>query len=274
MAQRSTIDRYECKYLIDETTAHAIARHISPICHLDENDQGRGGYLIHSLYFDTPKLDFFAANERNMQVRFKPRVRTYAGADHCPHVWLELKCKYGIKCQKSRVRIDAADWPHVLAGPRAQLPRELVEHDSFLHVVDRYGAVPMAHIRYRREAWASEIDRYVRITFDRELTVIAAEGSPVLREHDASFIAGATPIDDGAPFGASASPVVLEIKCETRVPQWLLSVIRRFELRQCGVSKYLLGMRALTTWESRASTSRIYARASAPAHADPATTVW
>jgi len=258
---RSDIVRFENKYMIDEATARAIAQRIRPVCRLDPfTPSGSDGYVIHSLYFDTPGLDFYWANVRGFNVRFKPRVRTYVCDPPCPFIWLELKLKIDSQTRKSRLRIDVDDWPYVLDASPLALAPEMSGCDAFLHVVRRYGAVPTMHVRYRREAYASEIDPYVRITFDRSITCTAAHGDPGLRAADPDFDHQALPIDDPVGMGAACSPalpiddpvgmtagcspVLLEIKCERAVPHWLLGLIRGFQLERRGVSKYLLATHA------------------------------
>ena len=246
MPERSEILRYENKYLISEDVARAIAEHIRPLCVLDPNaDPVSKGYVIHSLYFDTPQLDFYYANERKSLVRFKPRARTYASNPPCPYVWLELKCKVGPKCRKTRWRIDAAEWPQVLERSPHLLAPELFQNDAFMHIIGRYGATPMTHVRYHREAYASEIDHYVRITFDRCITAHPAHGSPHLGENDRQLLSQAVPIDDEVAFEADLSAVLLEIKCEEQAPLWIVDLVQRFGLALRGVSKYSLAVEAL-----------------------------
>jgi hypothetical protein len=240
--ERSDICRYENKYIIDEATALQIADYIQPICHLDEHTvPGSKGYIIHSLYFDTQSLAFYNANKTQLLTRFKPRVRTYATNPSCPYVWLEMKWKHGTKCHKVRQRIDADDWPHIMTVPRTLLDSDFYNVDGFMSVVESFGALPATHIRYHREAYVSEIDHYVRITFDRNITTAPANGSFELRENDPDLVGSCIPIDDPISFGTDFSPVILEIKCETSVPAWLMGLIRHFGLEQDGVSKYIMG---------------------------------
>jgi hypothetical protein len=81
----------------------------------------------------------------------------------------------------------------------------------------------------------SEIDDYVRITFDRQLSGKLAHGSPNLEMPDSEMES----FDAAENCGFAESPVILEVKCQLDVPTWVLGLIKRFHLNKRGFSKYI-----------------------------------
>ena len=82
-ATQLNFERLELKYLIDEVVADRIRRQISGVCSADRHSTpgrraGSNGYVINSLYLDSPGLAFHEAKERGDPERVKLRVRTYS----------------------------------------------------------------------------------------------------------------------------------------------------------------------------------------------------
>jgi len=236
------IRRYENKYIIDRSLCERIEDYISFFCVPDRYaDKKTGEYTIHSLYFDTPNLSFFEANMIKAPVRIKARAR-YFGGKPADYLWLEIKRKIKNVIVKERHRIDVAKWPEILnmvsPDSNATNVKGLIRNerslDSFLNIVDSFGAVPAAHVRYIRKAYVSQIDRYVRITFDRRLSGCLAYGNYDLNVSSDDLIS----IDDPGTCDFNNSAVVLEIKCEVVYPRWIEVLVQKFRLFQQGFSKY------------------------------------
>lgn len=232
----SRIRRYELKYTITEAMALAIRAYIQPIFSLDKHaDPAVSGYTVNNLYLDTPDLRFYRDVKFRRTTRFKPRVRYYG---HKPEVFamLELKYKQNSIIWKTRRRIPLDQWPGVLSSQASTRTEPVIKTrpDTFEDAVQIYGAEPVLHVRYFREPWVSEIDDYGRVTFDRKLSCRSAMGAYELESADREMIY----YDDPATTNHPDSPVILEIKTERFVPLWAIDIIRKFELRQRGFSKY------------------------------------
>ena len=86
-------------------------------------------------------------------------------------------------------------------------------------------------MQYRREAWAGAFDSRLRVTFDREICCARADGG----------------IDVPHPSlwkPVNAEGVVLELKLDYAFPDWLLGMIRTFDLSRRSFSKYVRSIRA------------------------------
>jgi hypothetical protein len=246
MAVQVEFERLELKYLLDEATAESVRRAILPFCVPDPHNGRFGrGYWISSLYFDSPRLACFRANERADGDRFKLRARIYElGGD----VHLEIKRKRGDVVRKSRVIVRDTDWvdaTHGFGRPRYEGPKQERTLESFAQLLAQYGAEPQVIIEYEREAYISPRGEYARVSFDRKISYFST------REH--SFVSGRAERRALSLGEASRSaPVVLELKCETQIPPFMVDVIRSHELHRVGLSKYTRVTRSVLV-EARAS---------------------
>jgi hypothetical protein len=232
-------ERLELKYLLDEGTAEKVRRAIVPFCAPDPHNGRMGrGYWISSLYFDSPRLAFFRANERADGDRFKLRARIYElGGD----VHLEIKRKRGDVVRKDRVIVAEPDWVDATRGfgrPRYDKPSQERVLASFAQLLTQYGAEPQVVVEYEREAYVSPRGEYARVSFDRRVAYFPT--------HDFCFRsdrARSRALSMGE--GQKSSMIVLELKCETQIPPFMVDVIRRYELHRIGLSKYSRATRDL-----------------------------
>ncbi|MBN2361641.1 MAG: polyphosphate polymerase domain-containing protein [Deltaproteobacteria bacterium] len=236
-------ERYEFKYVIPEARARALVEAVAPFCKMDEHAALAPDhqYQIYSLYLDTPGFEFYRAKQWRQKRRLKLRIRSYGASDG--PVLYEVKRKIGRIVIKSRVFAARENWRQRLLQPLAA-DASPSERD-FRALMDRTGARPVLLVRYAREAYVSMVDSYARITVDRQIAFQACadwelDGDP------GRWIAG-----EGRAAGGSR--VVLELKCTTSVPLWMMALARRFDLQRTGFSKYCTGVERL--W-GRQSTRR------------------
>lgn len=232
------IRRYELKYLINEQMASAIRHHISGICRPDPNtDPVNHTYIVNNLYFDTPSLTFYHDTRFKKETRFKPRARYYG--HHLDTIYPELKFKSNSIVWKQRQPIPREKWRSLFHPDQSRRTEPIFKPklDSFEDVIHLYNAQPILQVRYEREAYITELEKYGRITFDRKLTSRLSHGSLDFDlDHDYIYY------DDPQTIRAQESFVILEIKVETNVPGWVIRLIEMFDLQQTGFSKYCNGI--------------------------------
>lgn len=226
-------ERHEAKYPIPEAHAQALSRALPTWCDPDRTGGGIG-YVIISLYLDSPEYALYHATRDRAPRRFKLRVRRYAE----DKVFLEIKRRIKDRVAKRRAALPARVWPHIMHDPRIidtvelkPKAREVVER--FISLTLMLNAQPAALVRYTREAWSSRIDDYARVTFDRRILGRAPEGWSVPLD-DLHW----WPVDPAGRFELMGSGVVLELKSLPAVPHWMLGLADRFGLRRTGFSKY------------------------------------
>ena len=226
-------ERHEAKYPIPEQHAQALSRDLPTWCDPDRTDGGIG-YVIISLYLDTPEHALYHATVDRAPHRFKLRVRRYAE----DKVFLEIKRRIKDRVAKRRAAIPGWAWPSIMHDPRvvdqiALRPKDREVVDRFISLCLMINAQPTALVRYTREAWSSRIDDYARITFDRRILGRAPEGWEVPLD-DLHW----WPVDPPGRFELMSSGVVLELKSLPSVPHWMLRLADRYHLRRTGFSKY------------------------------------
>ena len=223
--------RFELKYLISEEQVPRIRETLLAYCEPDVHNHMETGYSVRSLYLDTPTLAFHKAKMRDDADRFKLRIRTYADTGGA-HLEIKRKTKEVITKKRATVPqdmvIEAVSGGAQL-GPEGQWPNL----SDFSRLAALTGAEPITIVDYHREAYVSTVNEYARVTFDRRLRYQHARSFD-LRGDPRAWIA----LDTYWRFDGLRSPVVLELKCENQVPYWLADLIRGFNLRLQGFSKY------------------------------------
>lgn len=237
------LERYELKFTIPPEMVGPISAFVEPYCAMDTHSSisPEGFYQVNSLYFDTPEYLFLRNRLDRLPNRFNMRVRSYGARPVAPY-FLEVKQKKADIIRKYRARIRDENLERVLDPARdghAGLvsPGEAENAALFRRLVHVHNAAPVVMTSYRRKAYVSVCDEYARVTFDIGLRYMAQ------REYKPLAIdSGLAPSDLETCFDEMTS-VILELKCYSKfVPLWMVDMIRAFELRRRGFSKYSAAM--------------------------------
>lgn len=234
---RMQSQRFEMKYVVNETLAGEIRTYVSHYLELDEFGMGRpdGSYPVNSLYLDSGDLATFEQWVRADRNRFKLRLRFYDDEPDTP-VFLEIKRRL-LECickQRCSVKKEAVE--HVLAG-QLPPPELMLSHSAksfqalhaFIHAVLRLHARPTLMVTYQREAYLDLKHNAVRVTMDRRVRMAPRPNLDFSLETD-GFV---------QPFG---DQVILEIKFTNRFPGWAGDMVRALGLRRDGAAKYCEGI--------------------------------
>lgn len=252
------LERYELKYLIPSCYIEPISNFVGAYCKLDSHsaEYADGFYPVNSLYFDSPNYRFLRLRMQGSDRRFNMRVRSY-GDGKCGPFFAEIKFKTPTCVKKFRATLDQTEWPTFLPHNywlepdlqrlvqpiTPQSEKEGLSRELFLRLADAYAIEPKIFTRYHRRAFASTMDDYARVTMDvnmkfRSQNLLCSRNPYSLQpdtdcvNYDASTIYGDDPGHDAA--------VVLELKTAVgSIPVWMLELIRRFQLKQVGFSKYM-----------------------------------
>ena len=226
--------RFESKYLVDRQTESQIKEFIHPFVALDEhvNEGADSGYLISSLYLDSPDHRLMGMTEQGMKNRFKLRIRSYDEIPESP-VFLEVKKKIDGVLTKRRVPVRREEAVGFLNGePLDNLELEAGDRgdaEEFLSLMNRTQAIPVMHVRYMRQAFNAVDGSPLRVTFDRELVFQPA--------HELEFVVNGQGWRD-----AHMKQTILEIKFTDRYPSWIKDLIQFFQLQKQSVPKYVISV--------------------------------
>lgn len=231
------LQRYELKYLIPVSMIDEISKFVEGHCVMDYYSQiaPQNAYTINSLYFDTITHNLLRRKAAGIDGTYSLRVRSY-GVDPKPPYFTEVKYKKNDFSNKMRAKIDGDDWGEMLengVAPDSMDSKSRAFFEQFLFLMHKDGARPVILTQYRRKAYLSEIDTYARVTFDRDLRYQIEDGYNVTPDE-----AKMTSYDLEEIYPHPDECVVLELKCEKRIPLWMKQLIQRFDLSRRGFSKY------------------------------------
>lgn len=222
-----TFNRYEFKYLLRVETAQELARSLEGYVRRDPHDPDGSGYVVSSVYWDSPDLEFFWEKIDGAKFRRKLRFRHYPGHDD---VFCEIKQRIDRTTQKRRSRWSRQRILEIFdpAAPGRPLSDE-EQADPVLRealwLCHTHRLRPVVTVAYRRQALFGVYEPDLRITIDTRLVYEAAEPE-----------AGRAP--DGGKAALDPRVAVLEVKFDDRVPLWLVRCIEHRGIELVRFSKY------------------------------------
>ena len=221
-------DRFEIKYLLEKKKFDITRNVLSRILIADSNKD----YFIQSIYFDSPRYDFYTEKREGLLTRLKPRIRIYRSTrDAQPRdIFFEFKHRFDRTVIKERTRISPPLASALLKVKFSSHIDEIMASSvlsKFYYLSKKHTLKPVVNIIYHREAFFSRVFSNIRMTYDTGL-------SSTLSINDLSL-----PISSLRP---SIDPryVILELKYNKTLPQIVLNHIQLAELQQLSISKYAL----------------------------------
>jgi SPX domain protein involved in polyphosphate accumulation len=230
--------RYEYKYIINATLALQVKDFIKPYTQMDSHlrEAGHQQYTVRSVYFDTPALDYYYEKMDGVKIRKKLRVRTYDDTDD--YAFLEIKRKYVNCVAKERSRLSILTIERLINAPENntyEFPQDdynaRLVSGKFLYNLLKKGLVPTLLVVYEREAYIEKGLDKNRVTIDTNVRVLSKPDLSELMDTD-NFV---TVTDDR---------VILELKFDDMMPQWMKNLTAEFRLKKQSISKYCLGIDA------------------------------
>jgi SPX domain protein involved in polyphosphate accumulation len=230
--------RYEYKYFINAALVSPIRDYIKPYTQIDSHlkNYKRRTYTVRSIYFDTTALDFYYEKMDGVKIRKKLRVRTYDNTGD--YAFLEIKRKYVNCVAKERSRLSILTIERLINAPENyayEFPQD--DHNArlvsgkFLYNLLKKGLVPTLLVVYEREPYIDKVIDQNRLTFDRNVRVLS---NPDLSEI----------MDTDNIVPVTGDRIILELKFNDTMPQWMKNLTAEFGLKRQSISKYCLGIEA------------------------------
>lgn len=163
--------RQEKKYVLAYEQFRSLDYTFSKLLHPDPNN-GPGGYMVRSLYFDTMEDKDFYEKEDGIEIRRKIRLRIYDTSADC--ALLEMKQKEGANQKKRSLRISREDAKQMAKGQY----QCLLKYDHKF-AGECYGLMnlqcyrPKSIVEYQRKAYIVSENK-TRITFDHSIRATEA----------------------------------------------------------------------------------------------------
>lgn len=231
------LTRRELKYQIPLSMVEPMSRYLENYCEMDKYSKlaGDGYYVINSLYLDSDQMVLLERKRANMANRFSVRIRSYGMKPAFP-AFIEIKQKYDLMMNKKRCAITNFDTlkfmrDGVTEGINPDLDHPTMKAANY-HIL-KLQLKPKIMTQYQRKAYFGLFDPYSRVTFDRRMRCFYENEYNIFPDPE-RFLN----YDHGDMYASRDSYVVLELKCELKVPFWMLNLIKKFDLRQMQFSKY------------------------------------
>ncbi|WP_454193276.1 polyphosphate polymerase domain-containing protein [Paenibacillus sp. Marseille-Q7038] len=216
------VSRKEMKYLINSFQYAQLSSVLQDVL-IPDNNNTAFGYMVRSLYFDTPFNKDFYEKVDGVENRKKIRIRTY-DVNH-PKVKLEIKRKYGSSQRKDSVIIDRKDAQRLMECDYDVLLKYTNKAANTIYnimKVDHYRPVVM--IEYRRKAFIHSTNN-IRITLDSDIRS---------NEIQLDFFNQDTVLYPSFDFDTK----ILEVKYDQFLYRWLSDILGSCDVKQQSVSKY------------------------------------
>lgn len=221
--------RFEIKFLIPAALESIVLHELLVFTRPDPQAGANGAYRVRSLYFDNANLDAWREKCAGLLNRSKFRIRCYPEAS-TPVRFLEQKKRFSNRISKPKVALTEEQYRCLLRGHFVSFPEQVEVWDAFWSHNARSRMNPLLNIEYLRRPLVGKVDRGLRVTFDRQITVQKAQAlesssacHPVLRP------------------GHS----LLEIKFNHTCPSWVNRLVQKYSLTDQAFSKYCLGLETL-----------------------------
>lgn len=216
--------REEKKFLIGIHAFIAKSYELEKVLIQDEHN-GTNGYMIRSLYFDTPFDDDYFEKQAGAETRRKIRLRIYDPKSD--FAMLEMKQKQGIMQKKRSLRLRKEEAERIV---RSDFTPLLSYKDPF--AAELYGFLhtrcyrPKTVVQYNRKAFIAKENR-IRVTFDSR--IVSTESSFDLFSERLNMNPVLDPYD-----------VVMEVKFNGFLLGYIQGLINSIDKSELSVSKYVL----------------------------------
>lgn len=233
--------RFEFKYLITPQTAGFIERELKHFgMELDAPSVLLGdGYYVTSLYFDSYDFSDYQDKCGGFKERKKIRARIYEPfLDKSSSVRLELKRKIGEKVVKTQLKLNREEWGKFMdrgVSALMHFERYGLQNEAKNEIVRNmiiFSVKPKIVVRYKRKPYIASTGSVLRVTFDSRLEAC--------RKTNLDRSIFMTPIDE-----INEKGIILEVKSNYAIPQWLGRIIKDYNLKNDAISKYAYGIEAV-----------------------------
>jgi hypothetical protein len=241
-------NRYENKYLLDETTFRSIYERLLEYMEPDEYNRTHPFYAIGNLYFDTKHDSLVRKSLAKPKYKEKLRLRAYGVPKENAKAYLELKKKvFGlVNKRRTALRLEEA-YEFVRTGEppelREYMNRQVVSEIQYF--LQRYELVPKAYLAYDRKALFCIDNRDLRVTFDTNIRHRRTELRLEAGDHGEQLL----------PPGLW----LMEVKAEKTIPLWLSRMLSEHRMFRTSFSKYGIEYRKYVAAAKMKTEDSIYA---------------
>ena len=194
-------------------------------------------YVVRSIYFDSPELDYYFEKIEGVPNRKKIRLRGYDTPESSNStVFTEIKRKFQIPIKKDRAKLKFDEaiklFNHDLKIEDVwNNANQLENANRFFYHIGKANLKPVVLVAYDREPYLSKTDETIRVTIDKNLRSYAFPSiEDLYTDHQLKLVMPNT--------------FILEVKFNKFYPSWMKSIAHTLNLKQVSASKYCLSIDA------------------------------
>ena len=239
MKTPTRLGRNEIKYYIEPVMVPIILNQCRAHITHDEHALNRPNfqYTIRSLYYDSPRLDFYWEKMDGIKVRRKLRIRTYNTYENDSVAFLEIKRRYGTAVVKERAKYNFDEIVKIMSSPEQiwLTYEQSADHSlvlgKWVDNIVRWSLEPTMLIVYEREPYVGRYkdENDVRVTFDFNVRARYTETPADI-------------FDERHLTPVVTNLVILELKFNHFMPKWMRQMVQHMNLQQRSISKYCMGV--------------------------------
>ena len=220
----NVVTREEKKFLISIDDFRQKSHYLESIM-MQDSHNGTHGYMIRSLYFDTPFDDDFFEKQAGIELRRKIRLRCYDPSQD--YAMLEMKQKQGAQQLKRSLKVTREDALRLIDCDYSPLLRYADPFAAELYAYMHMKCYrPKTIVQYNRKAFIAKENK-IRVTFDNQ--IVATESRfDLFSEH-----LNMNPVLD-------MYDVVMEVKFNGFLLGYIRDAINSIDRSEISVSKYCL----------------------------------
>ena len=154
------MEKFEYKYRVPSELLPELRARMQPFVEFDSymNMGGPSGYTVRSIYFDTPKFDYFHEKVDGIKMRKKIRIRGYNEYNPENIIFLEIKRKNERTISKNRAPLNYQYLSKLLKTGNVEkyiltdngFKNALEDSKKFLFHIHRYMLHPIVLVMYER----------------------------------------------------------------------------------------------------------------------------
>lgn len=220
MSNIYTFRRIEKKYILNHEQFVRVTKRIKEHFHSDEH----GSTRIYNIYFDNDSNELINTSIQKPVYKEKLRLRSYKEADDNTEVFLEIKKKFKGVVYKRRICVPYKDIKQYLKTFSLSDIENTHTLNEICYMISHYSLYPKVHISYLRDAYFSNDDENLRITFDHDIK--SRYENLTLCESDIDL---ALKDDDF---------YIMEIKAANSIPLFLSNILAEEKIYPQSFSKY------------------------------------
>lgn len=219
MANIYTFKRVEKKYILNSEQFTRLKNRLKEHFHKDT----KGSTRIHNIYFDNDSNELINISVSKPVYKEKLRLRSYTSANDDTQVFFEIKKKFKKTVYKRRI---SCTYKQIKDYIKTGIADDIDNNPTLREIsylMHHYNLKPKTYLSYKREAFFSNTDPDLRITFDYDIKSRTDNLCLLSSDDDKALLCDGT--------------YIMEIKANNAIPLFLSRILSQEQIYPQSFSK-------------------------------------